>query len=510
MTTYKFKYGGTPDVTKNKIFSDARIEKYDNSKSNICKFSCATVLGMVIGDEAEIYNSDDTLKFKGVIQKIVDQVGTIQFVEVNGYSIALTQTKLNEVYRATTVEAIIEDIIDNNTDFTFSSSITTGITISKIVFKDDTLIDAINKLCGLFNGIWNVSNSEVFSLAIKNDTFSSKTLNFDNDLLVDGKWDTDNLPRAEKVVVLGKNINQRVTETLSGTGTVFNTTRIPEDIEIDGLTQTTASITGDYTVDKENKEITFNSSQTDPEVNYSYQSRIRVELGSGKTVVLDKPYIETVTEGIDLATSYFNRFSDGLQKSKWIKVDSDISAYTVGNKIPVTDTKNNRTGDYLINKVVFKFPKTIEIEIGESEDDLFNWQKETLLRVKELEKKDINDDFITNFELIEDNINIQANQIIELELERDLPDDYMYFGDENDSPVYANIADGTERPWKDATETPAAPEYFITDKDYWDYPDEELAMWGGYESWEFIDPIDILLQSGDNLLLESGGKILQN
>jgi hypothetical protein len=400
MATFKFKYGGTLAIDENAMFTGAKIEKFNNQKSDVCKFSCKKVTGMIIGDEAEIYNSDDSLAFKGEIQKITEQVGVVQDIEVNGFSIKLIQTRFTNVYRNMSPEAIIEDIIDTQTDFTFNSSVTTGVTISKIVFKDELLIDAINKLLETFNGTFNVTTSKVFNLLVKSETLSSKTLDFSKDLLVDGKWDTDNQPRAEKVVVLGANINQRTSETLSGTGTVFNTTYQPRDVEISGLTQTTSTINGDYEVDVENKEITFNSSQTDPVVNYTYQSRVRVELGSGKTVILEKPYIENVSEAIDLATSYFNRFSDGLQKSKWIKNDLSIGSYIVGNRISVIDNKNNRTGTYLINKVVFKFPKTVEIEVGETEDDLFNWQKETLLRIKELEKKDQNEEFVTLFELL--------------------------------------------------------------------------------------------------------------
>jgi len=98
---------------------------------------------------------------------------------------------------------------------------------------------------------------------------------------------------------------QRTTESLTGTGTTFYTSRTPHDVQIEGLTQTTENIDGDYEVSKGDFEdggtekkgkIVFEDEQEDPEVNYSYISQIRVQAKTGAGDIyrgVQRKYIET-------------------------------------------------------------------------------------------------------------------------------------------------------------------------------------------------------------------------
>lgn len=403
MTLYSYRLGST--VTAGQIVtSTAKIEKKESTRANSLKLRAVKNAVLELGDEIKFYDLNNNYIFGGEVQKIIDQPG-IQDLEISDYAIVLSQTKVSEVYRSATPEAIIEDIIDTYTDFTFNSTITTGISIDKIVFKDEYLIDIINKLLELFNGTFEVDKNKVFDLFVKLDTVSSKSLDFDVDVL-QGGWVTDNLPRAEKVIVVGAPIDQRTTETLTGTGTEFFTTYTPDNVEISGLKQTTTTIDGDFEVDKQAKKITFDSSQSNPVVNYTYPSQVRVELGEGKTVVLEKKYIETTTEALNLAREYKTRFEDGAQNSKWLKADTDIDSYIIGNRINVTDETNNKTGSYIVKSVVFTLPSQMVVTVGETDVDLFDWQKETIDRIKQLEAKDQNEDFITKYDFVNNDLNI--------------------------------------------------------------------------------------------------------
>ena len=61
---------------------------------------------------------------------------------------------------------------------------------------------------------------------------------------------------------------------------------------------------------------------------------------------------------------------------------------------------------FVISKVVRKFPGTISVSVGEQEVNIFDWQKETIDRVKQLETKDDNSDFIQIYEFINNDIKV--------------------------------------------------------------------------------------------------------
>jgi hypothetical protein len=147
-------------------------------------------------------------------------------------------------------------------------------------------------------------------------------------------------------------------------------------------------------------------------VSYTYKSQVRVELGTGKTVLLEKKYIESKLEARKLAIEYKNRFEDGSQAAKWTKVSSDIDSFVVGDMIYVLDVKNNKTGYYLISGVTLELPKKMTLEIGEGEEDLFDWQKETIERIKQLEKNNTNSDFITLYDFLNTNVQISVSVAI--------------------------------------------------------------------------------------------------
>jgi len=376
----------------------AKITKQDPRRPNTLVFSTLKSDVPVLNDEVSYYDLDNNQVFGGYIQNIKDAEG-VNLITLGDYSIKLSQDKVSEVYEGMSPEAIVEDIINNHTELTYVSSVTTGINIEKIVFRDEWQIDAINKLLELFDGNYEVDLDKNFTVTINASELSGVDILRGRDSL-QGSWSNDIGKKAEKVIVLGAIVDQRTTETIVGTGTIFNTTYKPENVEITGLQQTTSDLTGDYEVNVEGKEITFNSSKTDPVISYTYKSQIRVELGTGKTVILEKKYLESKLEARKLAISYKNRFEDGVQSSKWLKNSADINSVSVGDQIYVSDDSNNKTGTYIIKKVTLNLPNKMIIDVGETEEDLFDHQKETIERIKQLEQNNTNSDFITLYDYI--------------------------------------------------------------------------------------------------------------
>lgn len=407
MATIKYRLGNILDGDQTLSWA-AKIQKKDARKPNLLKFQILQSVVPQLNDEVKYYDLDNVQVFGGYIQNISDSTG-VQNVAVGDYSIKLSQERFSAVYENMSPEAIIEDIITNHTELTYVSTVSTGITITKRVFKDEWIMDVLTKLLELFNGTYKVDLSKNFNMRLNAENTSTEDLIFNLDVL-DGAWQTDITKKAEKVIVLGAVIDQRTTETLTGTAqTEFTTTFKPENVEINGFQQTTEDITGDFTVNIQDKKITFNSVQTDPVISYTYKSQVRVELGTGKTVILEKKYIESKTEARRLATEYHNRFVDGSQSSKWIKNSSDINQFNVGDLIYVEDEINDKTGNYEITKVTLELPKKLIIEIGEGESDLFDWQKETIERIKQLETTNSDAEFISLYDYISKTMNVNIS-----------------------------------------------------------------------------------------------------
>jgi hypothetical protein len=414
MTLINLTIAKTPTVGHVRCWN-AKISKQDPMKANI--FTCVITSGTTIalGDEIKFYDSGNVYTFGGYVQKPVENTGYIS-LEVADYGIQLSQITANDSLENKTPEEVIEYLINTYTDLTYVNNLTvTNTAISKLLIKDSYLIDMITNMLSLFNGAFTVDKNKNFNLYQSSDVLNSNSIINGVDALIGG-WKTDNNKRAEKVVVKGATIKQRTTETVTGTGTEFVTTYTPDDVEILGLTQTTENITGDYVVDLINNKIIFNTSKTDPVISYAYDSVIRVELGTGKTVTLEKKYIKSKSEAIKLAREYKTRFEDGAQSSKWIKSDININNYNVGESISVTDTINNRTGIYTIKNISIEYPKKLTIEVGETEDDLFDWQKEAIDRIKQLEQKNENTKFITKYDYLQNKVKVSISiEITKLE-----------------------------------------------------------------------------------------------
>lgn len=406
----RFKLGKT---VGNKILSyNAKIEKKDPRKANILKFGTTANTNYETEDEVKFYDLNENYIFGGFIQKITLNNG-LQILEVADYYVKSVQIKINEVYENELIEDIIEDLITTYTDWTITSNITTGITINKIVFRDTWLSEGFTRILDLVNGGIEVDKNKNVTISLNESTSTGQLLVYGTDTL-DGGWILDLERKADRVIVKGATIDQRTTETIPGTGTEFTTTYTPENVEIAGFQQTTSTIDGDYQVDLINKKIIFDTSQTDPTISYTYKSQVRVEIGDplAKAVELEKKYLETRSEARRLSREYKAKFEDGGVSAKWIKTSSDIETFNVGQTIDVIDEQNNKTGQYTINKVTLELPKKMIVEVGISEQELYDQNKETIERIKQLERVNQNQDFITRDDFLKANLTVKLTKTI--------------------------------------------------------------------------------------------------
>jgi len=405
---------GTTGTT---FVAESTITMLANKSIDVLKVKVLPTLEVNINDEVLYYDKDNNFIFGGYVKEINNE--DLKILTVYDYGAELIDTIINEVYYNLSPEAILEDIITNKTSLTFDSTINTGLTISKIVFRDEKAIDVVNKLTQLFDGVWNTDNNKVFLLRLKNEEASNNQLIEGVDKNISG-WTINTDKQATKVIVKGAKYVSRTIEELSGTGTEFIVSRTPRDVRVTvggvELTQTVeGQIDGDYTVDANNKKIIFNTSQTDPIIEYSYDSQIRVTAGSGdieKEIV--KPYIESMNEARILARKYLETYKDGILTATFRTNSIDLTGYEPNKKIYVKDEyRTPIIADYFtISKTVRKFPGTVEVTIGEVEENIFDWQKETQERIKQLEGINQNNDFIQIYEWLKQGLRIRLSASI--------------------------------------------------------------------------------------------------
>ena len=483
------------------------ITKESTSNLDVCKIKVPFDYTIDIGDELNLYNKDSTLLYKGLVQNI--KIGGVKEVTVYDYGVQLMDINVNEIYSGQKAEDIIETIV-NTTDLTYVSTITTSYPITTYIIKDKIGWDAITELAELINASFRVDKNKNFYLEMIEEDESTETITTDNSV-IDDDWNQDADQLINKITIIGDKQLFEKTETFNGTGVedTFTLSEFPIDVNVTvssveqvGYVSGVTSI-ADYSVDKATKDIIFQSGSipavgTDNVViRYTFSIDIKLtsedstsveqyggtnKIAKEKKIV--KPYITSFQEARRYANYYLGIYAQPLLTATWIINDyTKFESFIPNQIIKVTDSIRNISGTYIIKKVEREFPGQLKVEIGWREDDILDWNKEVQYRIKQLEEVDDNSTILQEYELIENSVKIEVESEVSRELERTLPDDYMYWGDENDNPVYKNIGDGTIRPLKDANESPAATIFYITDKDKWSTPDYEIAQTGILQSW---------------------------
>jgi len=129
----------------------ARIEinKHTERLVDSCKLVVKGSGSLDVGDEITITKADGTTKiFGGYITKREKKV--FWELEAMGYGWELNNIWVTKVYENKAPEEIVQDLIDNNTNLTYSSSSSSGVTITKYVV-DDYIYKAVDEMCKILD-----------------------------------------------------------------------------------------------------------------------------------------------------------------------------------------------------------------------------------------------------------------------------------------------------------------------------------------------------------------------
>ena len=375
-------------------------------KASDCKYIEFKVsyVGTISNDQVARYidYSGNTLldgKIKSVdeISRDADSEKRIYKLMIYDYAYNLQEGNVNKTFDEQTAKARIQEVVEAcNLNFVDNFSSPTSITLAKRTYSDLKPLSLVNNICEALGASWRVDENN-FYLYRSGGVSSTDSIDENSGWIKTSGWTDDASEKATKVVIKGATITQSATETFAGSQTQVTLLRKPVDIFIDGLTQTTTNIDGDYTVTE--NVVDFDSSQTDPTVEYSYESQLRVEVGDeGITKVLSKKYITSIAEARRLGRNYLNVYGDGVSSSKWATADisKDVDDFVVGSIIDVTNKiSTDRDGQYIVASVKREYPKKITIAVGENTTSIYDWQKESKQRIEELEQQNSSSDFTT-------------------------------------------------------------------------------------------------------------------
>jgi hypothetical protein len=350
--------------------------------------------------ESSIYserNPRSVIKFGGKITKIDSDLVKTDLV-AQSFGKILAETEINgTVFTNRTPEYIVETLVEDKTDLTYSSSSSaSGITLSQYT-ADGKLIDILKDLAALTNRVFYTTGSKllVFDDASFNDL--SLVLKHGTDVRIedDGYDDTEVV---NDLTVLGQNLMYSTIDTFNGNNsdTVFTLDNNPVVVKVSvgGVEKTPEE---DYDFDTMARTITFATApatgSNNISVEYDFERPLYIR-GVRETSIttygrhakkLNLPWISTKADGIRFVQSYLNRYKDISRK---VKVESGrlLNSLQENDIVHLTNTEKAIDDDFVIKSIQWTYPQLkTEIDVGEYYFDFFEYDKEIVAKIHDLE-----------------------------------------------------------------------------------------------------------------------------
>jgi hypothetical protein len=432
----------------------------DQGRSALNKLSVAFRKEIITTSENPTYEKEIRFENNSIIVfggRINQPIGDYPYIDVICYSYgqALLDQFHNETYENTTPEAIFQDVVES-ADLTYASTVTTGITIDKVTFKDKKKSEVISWLCDLTGYSFYTDHLENAYFELTGEVSTELTLEVGKQIIKKPIWKYNGANVVNKVIVEGDFQEFNTNESDAGPTSEVTLTYEPSgDIRVtengNELTgKVEGSNTGDYIVDRENKKIIFDSSQTNLIIYYSYKIPIRVVMPSQTTYSTKEAKIKSKSiKSYDEARKIGQKFIsiNGLpKKAAKLKTYGFDPALKSARTITIIDNlEKDASGtsineSLVINKIDYKSDGTGTVEVGSKEDMVFDWQKRVEEKLRELEQQDTNLDIIQQYRYWVEELGIDFTEV-----------DVTYTRTVNDSWIWGQAIWGTTR-WGDRRE----------------------------------------------------------
>ena len=408
-----------------------KLNKQDKTNTDELELTLKPDVTIEINDEVEMQLANTEEFFLGLVQKIKEGNGE-KVVTVWDYGAELLQRNVNKIYTNQSPEAIIQDVLTNYSTLTYSSTISSGVTIGTYVANKKRAWDIVSEMAEVLLANFYVDESKNFKLELEGQNIITSESIDSSESYLEGRWESDATQIINDVIVDGddRQIFEREPVTFNGDGstTEFTLSEVPLSIKVehplntilDGYTENNTS--GDYQIIRESKKIIFDTAPASGtgniRVTYNVSLPISVNRRNAASIttygqrdkVIKKSFIKTRSEARDYANFIINRYKDPIQTATYVlpasKIDS-INTYLPNSFITLDDNVNNRNGSFIIRKVDWEYPTgRLKLTIGTPKEDIIFWQKEIQDKVKQIEEKDDNSTILTQDEFVEDKINI--------------------------------------------------------------------------------------------------------
>jgi hypothetical protein len=443
----------------NDVALSSEIDFIDDDETDSCLFVVRSDYSVAIGDELNYYDYRNINIFSGIVRDIKNN--NPKEVLVFKYDMLLADRTVNDVFEGYTIEGLIQYIVETYSSLTFSSTFVSGITIEKYVSKNKNALSVVKDLIAQVpNLTYDVSNSKVFTLFVKSSVNSGSTLENGVNCRILNGWTQNTSKQVTRLTLIGaKQVQQGKTETFSGDGSTatFTISEIPSSIQvIVGGVEQELSVDGqrdgNYTVSPETKKVTFLSGSIPASgtnnitITYTFEIDITIEFDADDSIIqkygiiertITKKYINKMDDAFDYSSQHIEKFAEPLLNARVQRLNSiDITNLTPGYNIFIKDEINkvdgaNVSGFFTIKSVKRLFPEgSLIIEVGELGVDGIEIIKEANYNIKQLYESDNNSSIIQKSQTLKNKVKIKCKSELELQLYRDLPDDYMYLANE--------------------------------------------------------------------------------
>ena len=353
-----------------------------------------------VNQESSIYsnrNPRSIIKFGGKITKIDSEL-TSRTIIGQSFGKILAETEINgQVFTDKTPEFIVENLIESKTYLTYSSSSgASGITLAQYT-ADGKLIDILKDLAALTNRIFYTTGSKL--LVFDDVSFNDLDLVLEHGGNIAVKDDGfDDTEIVNDLTVLGQNLRYNTVQLFSGNNsdTVFTLDNNPVTVRVTvGGVEKSPEV--DYDFDTMARTITFATApatgSSNVSIDYIFERPLYIRGTKESSITtygrhakkLNLPWISTRSDGVRFVQSYLNRYKDISRKIK-LTTGRMYNSLQENDIVQVKNSIKNIDGDFVIKSIKWTYPKiTTELEVGEYYFDFFEYDKEIVAKIHDLE-----------------------------------------------------------------------------------------------------------------------------
>ncbi len=395
-------------------YSEAEITKTNDHIVN-AGFAVIEANSNVSTNSTIDFKKDDgsTTVFSTKVRKKIEKDMWDLKLLTNGYE--LMNVRVENVYENQSPEAIVQDVVDNNTtNLTFISGTSSGVTISKYIAKAYA-IDIIKDMMDTLQ--WQLRIDQNDNVYFEPKGIIDNGVTFTNGSNFQSfDWEEDEEEELFNRVRLEGGFQNFNTQE---TGTSTPVTAFPLEKKPSGSVKVTVGgVEVDpsvFTVDAENKQIIFDSVTATPTFDYSYDKPIIVDNQNDDSIEergeifreIKTPFFQTFADARRYTQNLLDVFSVPAIKAKGTQPFFNFDV-DVGEFVTVVDTIRNKNQKFVISKITYRAQTNETIyDFGSRDFIFFDWQREVQERIKKLERQFINEEDIIFTRIFKHTMNVE-------------------------------------------------------------------------------------------------------